>query len=148
MRTRLATVCVLVATTSAAFAVPSVTVSPDAGAGALVLDGTGSSTTRIVKIADVSLWTDAAGGSIVSITPGSLTKADGRTPVPLQVVLVADGASAPLAAAFTTPAGTTYTWSSTGPGALERDLYIKYRPADLQDPGTYTASVDLDVVDN
>lgn len=148
MRTSLATVFALAATTSVALATPSVTVSPAAGAGALVLDGEGSSTTHVVKLADVSLWTDAANGFIVSISSGNLTKADGRTPVPFQVVLVADGASAPLASAFTTPSGTTYTWSSAGSGAIEKDLYIKYTPAGLQDPGAYIASVDIDVVDN
>lgn len=148
MRTCLATVLVLAASTAVALATPSVTVSPVPGAGALVLDGQGSATTRIAKIADVSLSTDASSGFTVSVSSGSLTKADGRTPIPFQVVLVADGASAPLASAFTTPSGTTYSWSSAGPGALEKDLYIKYTPAALQDPGAYTASVDIDVVDN
>ncbi len=148
MRTTLAMVFVLAATTSVALATPSVIASPAAGAGGLLLDGEGSSATHVVKIADVSLSTGASSGFTVSITSGSLTKADGRTPVPFQVQFVADGASAPLASAFTTPSGTTLQWSSTGPGAVEKDLYVKYTPVPLQDPGPYTANVDIDVVDN
>lgn len=147
MRIGLTAACVL-ASSTVALATPSVTATATSGATVLVLDGEGSATTHVVKIADVSLWTDAAAGLTVSISSGSLTKADGRTPIPFQVLLVDDGAAAPAAAAFTTPSGTTYTWSSTSAGSFERDLYIKYTPASLQDPGAYTASVDLSVVDN
>lgn len=148
MRTSLATVFVLAATASVALATPSMTVSPAAGNGGLILDGEGSSTTHVVKIADVSLSTDASNGFTVSISSGSLTKADGRTPVPYQVQLVADGAAAPLASAFTTPSGTALLWSSPVPGPVEMDLYVKYTPVPLQDPGPYTANIGLDVVDN
>lgn len=156
MRGCLATVFVLAASTSVAGATPSVTVSPVAGAGALVLDGQGSATTRIVKLADVSLSTTSLGGFTVSISSGTLSKPDGRTPIPFQVVLVNNGAAAPLASAFTTPSGSTYTFCAsltcTGVGwllaASEKDLFIKYTPAALQDPGTYGASVDINIVDN
>jgi hypothetical protein len=147
MRTGLVAVLVL-ATTTVAVATPSLTVSATSAGGALDLDGKGSSTSHIVKIADVTLSTDAAGGVTISLASGHLSKADGRTAISFQVLLVPNDAAAPSAAAFTTPSGTTYQWSSTGAGTFVKDLYIRYQPAALQDPGDYTASVDIDVVDN
>ncbi|MBA3463590.1 MAG: hypothetical protein H0T46_26775 [Deltaproteobacteria bacterium] len=138
----------LAATTAMASATPALIASSTGNPGALVMDGEGTSSTRIVKIATLTLSTDDGDGLTVSITSGSLTKADGRTPVPFQVVLVASGASAPVSGEFTTPSPTTYTWSNGGTGEVEMDLYIKYTSASLQDPGAYSASVDLVVVDN
>ena len=148
MRMGLVNALVLTAATPVVAASPSVTVSPSAAAGALDMDGEGGSLTHVVKIADVTLSTDARTGLTVSITAGVLTRIDGRTPVRFQVLLVPRGGSAPAPAAFTTPSTMTYVWSTTAPGAVDKDLYIKYTAARLQSPGTYTATVDIDVTDH
>jgi hypothetical protein len=126
----------------------AVTVQSAAGATSLELDGRGSASTHIVKIAELSLTTDAAVGLTVTITSGSLAKADGSTPVSFRIVLADRDAPAPSSAAFTTPSGTPYVLSTSAAGSVAKDVYIKYTPAALQDPGSYAASVAIDVVDN
>jgi hypothetical protein len=148
MRMGLVTALVLTAAPPVAAASPSVAVSSSAAAGGLVLDGEGGSLTHVVKIADVTLSTDARMGLTVSITAGVLTTSNGRTPVRFQVLLVPRGGAAPPPAAFTTPSTMIYVWSTTAPGAVDKDLYIKYTPARLQSPGAYTANVDIDVTNN
>jgi len=125
----------------------AVTAQSTLGASGLVLDGRGIATTRIVKVAAISFSTDTAAGLTLTIASGSLTKAGG-TPVAFQVVLVARDAAAPSSGAFTTPSGSSYQVSTASPSTVERDLYIMYRAAALQDPGTYSATIDLDVFDN
>jgi len=148
MRMGLITALVLTAATPVVAASPSVMVSSSAAAGALDMDGEGGSWTHVVKIAGVTLSTDARMGLTVSITAGALTKINGRTPVRFQVLLVPRGGPAPAPAAFTTPSTMTYVWSTTAPGAVDKDLYIKYTPARLQSPGAYAANVDIDVTNN
>lgn len=126
----------------------SVTAQRAAGATGLDLDGRGSSATHIVKIAELSLTTDSSRGFTVTVTSGSLSKVDGSTPVSFQVVVVDRDAVAPSTAAFTTPSGTPYLFATIAAGPAEKDLYIKYTSAALQDPGSYAASVEIDVVDN
>jgi hypothetical protein len=139
---------VLVLGAGPAVASSAVTVQSTAGATSLELDGRGGASTHIVKIAEVSLTTDAAAGLAAAITSGSLTKVDGSTPVPFRVVLVDRDASPPPSSAFTTPPGTPYLFSTSAAGSVEKDAYIKYTPGALQDPGSYAASVEIDVVDN
>jgi hypothetical protein len=131
-----------------AFAERSVTVAAGSAAGDLPMDGEGTASTHVVKIADLTLSTDAANGLTVFITSGNLTNAGGHTPVAFQVLLVSDGASAPPSSSFTTASGTSYTLPTSTAGTVEKDLYIKYHPASLQDPGMYSAQVDISVVDN
>jgi hypothetical protein len=141
-----AATCLLLATP--AQAAPSVTAQAVAGVTGLPMDGRGSASTHIVKIADISASTASTGGFTMSISSGNLTKGDGSTPVAFQVVLVAQGASAPSSSAFTTASGTTYRLITSDAGSVDRDLYIKYTPASLQDPGTYSAAVQIQVQDN
>ena len=131
-----------------AHAVPSVTAAATAGASGLDLDGEGSSGQHIVKVADLSASTTGENGFTVSISSGSLANTDSATSVPFQVTLVADGAAAPSAANFTIPSGNSYAWVTASSGSAARDLYILYTPAALQDPGAYSASVDLSIIDN
>jgi hypothetical protein len=126
----------------------AVTAQSSAGTSSLELDGRGTASTHIVKIAELSLSSDASVGLTLTITSGSLAKADGSTPVTFQVVLVNRAAQAPASAAFTTASGTPYLFSTHSAGTVEKDIYIKYAPAARQDPGSYSASVDLDVMDN
>jgi hypothetical protein len=130
-----------------ASATPNVSATATSAANNLTMDGGGSSSVRIVKIADLSLSTDDADGFLLSVSSGSLTKAGG-SPVPFQVALVANEAAPPSAAAFTVSSGGTLTHSTTSAGAESVDLYIKYQSANLQDPGTYSASINLSIVDN
>jgi len=130
-----------------AFATSSVTATNTAGATNLGLDGEGSASTHIVKVADLSLSTDSSSGFTLSITSGSLTKAGG-TPVPFQVALVDHNAGAPSSGAFMVASGSPYLLVTSAAGSLEKDLYIKYTPASLQDPGGYAAVIAVDIVDN
>jgi hypothetical protein len=139
---------VLVLDARPAIASSAVTVQTTAGATSLELDGRGSASTHIVKIAEISLTTNAASGLTATITSGSLVKLDSSTPVVFRIVLVDRDASPPSSAAFTIPSGTPYLYSTSAAGSVEKDAYIKYTPAALQDPGFYTASVEIDVVDN
>ena len=133
--------------TGAAEAASDVTVQATAAASTLDIDGEGSASTHVVKIADVQLTSDASGGLTVTVSASSIGRVGGR-PIAVQVLLVPDGASPPTASEFTTPAGATHTFSTSSAGTVHRDLYIKYTPAALQDPGEYTASIDLNVADN
>lgn len=132
---------------SAASAAAAVTAQSTVAASGLVLDGQGIASTRIVKVAVISFSTDAPNGVSLSISSGSLTKAGG-TPVAFQVAVVDRDAVAPSSDAFTTPSGSAHVVSTAAAGVAERDLYIMYRAAALQDPGAYSASINLDVVDN
>jgi hypothetical protein len=133
--------------TGVARATPAIIVASSAGAVGLTLDGQGSSSTRIVKVAGLSLSTDAASGLTVSITSGALTR-PGGTSITFQVTLVDHDASPPALGAFTVASGSPYLFSTGGAATVEKDLYIKYTPARLQDPGGYAAAIDLDVIDN
>ena len=131
----------------AAHATSSLTLAGASGAGQLALDGEGSSTSHIVKVASLTMDTDGPGFTL-SISSGSLSKADGGTPIPFQVALVDEGAAPPPAAAFTVPSGSRYPFSTMTPGAVHKDLYIMYQSASLQDPGAYAARIDCDISDN
>jgi hypothetical protein len=128
-------------------AAPDLVVSATANVNNLTMDGAGSSTIRIVKVANLSLSTINAQGFTLSVTSGSLTKAGG-SPIPFQVALVGDEVTAPTAAAFTVSSGGTLLHSTNIAGAQDVDLYIKYQSANLQDPGAYSASMNLNIIDN
>lgn len=134
--------------THAASAATHVTPLTSSGAARLPLDGAGSAVERIVKVADLDISSDAPQGYTLTITSGTLGKGDGQTPISFQVVTVGEGAPPPSAAAFTTPAGTPYVYTTGASGAHTRQLYIRYVSAALQDPGAYAASIAVSVVDN
>ena len=128
-------------------ATPDVTASATAGASNLTMDGAGGSSTHIVKVANLSLSTDVSAGFTLSVSSGSLTKTGG-TSVPFKVALVADEAAPPAEGDFTVSSGSTLLHSTSSAGAENVDLYIKYQSATLQDPGPYSASISLNIVDN
>lgn len=138
----------LLAGSAVADAGTTLTTWATAGSTSLVMDGMGSASVHIVKIAEVTVSTDAVAGITLFVSSGSLSKGDGRTSIPFQLVLVEHDASAPSSAAFTTPSGSTFTFATNAAGPLAKDIYIKYLPASLQDPGSYSASVELAVTDN
>lgn len=145
-RARIAAALVMVCA-SAALAVPTIAVIPSAAGTALDLDGDGASTSHVVKVADLVIETLAQHGLTLSVTSGSLTKTGGSA-IQFQVTTTAAGAAAPTAGAFTTPSGSTYTYVTAAAGSEARDLFVLYTPATLQDPGTYSATIELTVMDN
>jgi hypothetical protein len=125
---------------------PTLTASATTGASDLTMDGAGSSSLHIVKVADLSLSTNDADGFILSVSSGNLTRTGG-TSVPFQVSIVAHGSTAPTAGDFTVASGGTLPHMTSSAGAIEVDLYIKYQSANLQDPGPYSASISLSILD-
>ncbi len=141
----LAAALLLGVTASALAAPPSVTATATAGATNLSMDSGGSTVTRIVKVADVSIASDGVNSFTLSVTSGTLTK-PGATAVPFQVALVDVTAQSPSASAFTTPPGTLLTYG--GSGSLQVALYIKYSLPVYQDPGTYSTQIGLEIFAN
>jgi len=131
-----------------AFALPSITATATTTTSALLLDGEGNTSERIIKVADLAISTDNSTGLSLAVSSGNLTKADGITPIAFQVTTVADGAPAPTSGEFIVPSGSNYTTSTSTAGQADKDLYIKYTPVVLQDPGSYSAAISLIVTDN
>lgn len=123
---------------------PSLTSTATTKVKNLTLDGRGSASTHIVKVADLILSTDNPTGLTLFASSGSLTKSEG-SPIAYQVTTVEDGAAPPSASDFSS---SDYTISLSTPITVNKDLYIKYTPAPLQDPGTYNAAISLIVTDN
>lgn len=133
----------------AALAAPVLTVNAAAGVTALDLDGEGSAAVHIVKVADLTIDTTNVYGFTLYVTSGSLTKTGGATSIPFRVTTVPAGSGAPASSAFdNVPSGETYPLVTTVAGPGDCGLYIRYTPADLQDPGAYGATIDISVTDN
>jgi hypothetical protein len=101
---------------------------------------------QIVKVADLTLMTNNEQGLTLTATSGSLTKSGG-TSIPYQVTTV-DEAQVPDASAFVVASGDMYGMSTFAAGVAEKDLFIMYTPAALQDPGYYGGTINLSVSDN
>lgn len=128
----------------------SLTTTPEDTNNDLDLDGEGTAGEHIVKVANLAVVTNNEQGLTFTVSSGSLAKSGG-TSIPFQVTTVAEGGAA-ATDNFTVASGTNYT-HSTGAGTVaantkDRDLYIKYTPAALQDPGIYAGSMSVTVADN
>ena len=130
-----------------AFALPSIIETATITANNLPLDGQGSASIHIVKVADLELSTSHPLGLTLTVGSGSIEKASG-TPIAYQVTTVVDGSPPPSSADFTTSPGSNYVVATNSAGSSSKDLYIKYTPAALQDPGAYNTSISLVVTDN
>ncbi|MHC5777355.1 hypothetical protein [Nostoc sp.] len=130
-----------------AFSLPTIISSTTSVASNLILDGKGSASSHIVKIANLELSTDDPNGFTLTISSQSLIKTGGETPIPFQVTTVAAGES-PNDSDFSISSGSNYTVSTTSAGSSSKDMYIKYTPAALQDPGAYNTSISLVITDN
>lgn len=130
-----------------AFAIPTLTTTPSSNANNLTLDGEGSTSSRIVKVATLTASTINLTGFTLTISSGTIGKSGG-TPISFQVVTVNSGDPAPTAAEFTVPAGNNYEYTTSLAGAKNRDLYIYYTPGSLQDPGSYNGSILINISDN
>lgn len=113
--------------------------------GASTLDLSGGE--KIAKVADISMSTNNEQGLTLTASSGDLTKTGGSS-ISFQVTTVADAASAPVAGDFLTASGDDYTVGTSAAGSVNKDMYILYTPAALQDPGAYTGSISLTVTDN
>jgi hypothetical protein len=102
---------------------------------------------QVVRISEIPLDTNDPSGLTVTVTSGSLTSLGGRA-IAYQVTSVAHGASAPAAAAFTVPSGSTYTMSTSVAGSAGADLYMRYTSAAGQEPGLYDGWIRVTVCDN
>jgi hypothetical protein len=121
-----------------------------ATAGAGTLDLTTPSA-QIVKVSSLHIDTNNAAGYKLTVTSGDLvgTNHPTVTPIAYQVEVVNGGAAA--ASTFGTASGVDYTTSTSAAnadGTNDKDLYIKYTPAALQNPDVYTATIGLSVIDN
>ena len=130
------------------FAESSVVVDVISSANSLPLDGEGSSLTRVVKVSTLTLATNSDKGFTITISSGSLTKASQETPIPYQVMTVTSGDNPPSSGDFTVASGNNYTFTTNQSGLQNRDLYILYTSASLQDAGTYLANITIAIADN
>lgn len=135
-------VCVLPAQ-----AVPTLTTTPTINAGQLDLDGEGNASTHVVKVADIEISTDSGSGLTLTISSGDIARVGGQ-PISFQVTTVADNASPPSSGDFSIPSGNDYTYATAAAVTENRDVYIRYTPLSFQDPGHYSNSIDLSVIDN
>ncbi|MBE9029819.1 hypothetical protein IQ266_08770 [filamentous cyanobacterium LEGE 11480] len=119
-----------------------------AEAGATTLTMTQGAET-IAKIAELSMETNNSTGLTLTATDGDMTNGDGQT-IAYDVEIVARDAAAPASGDFSDGGDTYATAGGNALGAAEgeRDLYIAFTPAALQDPGAYTGTVSVTVVDN
>ncbi|MDZ8186433.1 MAG: hypothetical protein RMX96_16475 [Nostoc sp. ChiSLP02] len=148
IKQKLVSLLLLLAGMQPVFAQPSITVSANSNNSNLNLAGEGNTLEYIVKVATLAIAEFGVNGFTLRITSdnsGNLAKSDGKTPIPFQVTTVPGGSAPPGVAAFSTPSGNDYTLPSNSPSL---DLYIKYKPAALQDPGDYSGNLNLNVVDN
>ncbi|MEH1917839.1 hypothetical protein [Nostoc sp.] len=130
-----------------AFSLPTIISSTTSVANNLILDRKGSASSRIVKVANLQLSTDGTKGFTLTISSQSLTKSGGETPIPFQVTTVPANES-PNDSDFSISPGSNYTVSTTSAGSSSKDMYIRYTPAALQDPGAYNTSISLVITDN
>lgn len=128
-------------------AVPTLTTTPTINAAQLDLDGEGTASTHVVKVADIVISTDGGSGLTLTITSGDIDRVGGQA-IPFQITTVTDNASPPTSGDFSTPSGNNYTYATGSAGTENRDVYIRYTPLSFQDPGNYTSSIDLSVADN
>jgi hypothetical protein len=114
-----------------------------------VVDGAGG---HVVKVADVVIGTSGPRGFTLVADPAAMRR-DGRPPIPVQVTIVPEGAGAPDASRFTTPAGARHRFSTTAPGSVLLQIYVRYVPSPgtdrlVPDRRSYTASMSVTARDN
>jgi len=127
----------------------AITAAPTGGATSMNLQGTGTAGVEtIIQVADLAIDTNNSTGYTLTVTSGNLVNTTATTPIAYQVTTVADGGTAPVTGAFTVASGTNYTVASSAAGSVPKDLYIKYTPAQYQDPGSYSATINVSVADN
>ncbi len=113
----------------------AVTSSPTPEATALNLHGEGTAQADVVvKVADMALITNNTEGFVL-------------TALPYRVLIVANDATAPAAAAITDVEDDEDVTNFVA-GAAARDLYIEYDAPALLDVGDYAATITVTLLDN
>jgi hypothetical protein len=127
----------------------SIVSTPTSGVGGASDLNLTAGTNRIVKVADLAITTNNEQGFSLSAIAVDLTNGSSGT-ITLEVKTVGNGATAPVAAAFSSGTDLSFTTSiaTASAGADDGDLYIMYSPAATQDPGIYAGSIGLSVSDN
>jgi hypothetical protein len=131
---------------SPTIAAPEISATATSTATNLPIIDTGSNT-EILQVANLQVSTNASNGLKLTITPKSLNKTGGAQ-IPIQFLAIPSGNTQPNPTDFTTPATTNYEYTISTSGSADLDLYIKYTPGQLQDPGNYTTDLELSVADN
>ncbi|MBN8564723.1 hypothetical protein Q2T42_16005 [Leptolyngbya boryana CZ1] len=127
----------------------ALTATPNGTASALPLDGAAAGAEQIQKVAGLNVETNNTLGYTLTVSSGNLAEPKGDT-IAYQVV-VKDTATAAVSGDFQVASGTDYTYATTAANAAvdgNRDLYIRYTPRALQNPGAYTSTINLSVKDN
>lgn len=126
-----------------------ITAIPSQQANNLPLGGEGGTqSTQIIKVGTITLSSNSANGFTLTIISNNIAKPDGGSPIAFQVTTVAINET-PSAGYFTTEPRQNYTYINSNANASEtRDVYIKYTPASLQDPGNYSGSLNISITDN
>lgn len=123
--------------------------TPTVTAGSLPLDGAAANNQQIVQVADLGINTNNEQGYTLTVTSGDLTKSGG-TAISYQTTTTATGVSA-VTGDFTVASGLDHTFATSAANAAasgDRDLWVQYTPAALQDPGSYTGAITVTVADN
>lgn len=126
----------------------NISATPTTGASTLDLS---TASAQIAEVADLAIDTNNSTGYTLTASSGDLANPDSATPISYQVKVVDGTASAPVSGDFTVASGTDLTYGTSGAnasGTNGKSVFIKYTPAALQDPGTYTGTINLSVVDN
>ncbi len=126
---------------------PSLTITDVAGINNnLELHGEGATATEIEKIATVNVSTVNSLGYTLTLSSASLDNALGGPDIDYQIWAVTEGSSPPVIGDFTITSGNQFVQCSAIP--LDLDVYVTYRPANLQTPGTYDSVVTVEATDN
>ena len=112
-----------------------------ATAGATSLDM--SPGVHIVKVGDLTMGTNNEAGLTLTNSSGQLTSS-GASAINFSTATVGDEDEAPVSGDFSGGG----SFDTIVGGFFERDLYVIYAPASLQNAGTYTGQIDLTVTDN
>ena len=140
--------CIALIGIQPAVAESSVSVNVMSSASSLPLNGEVNATTRVVKVSNLTLATDSNKGFTVTISSSNLTKASQNTPISYQVMTVVSGDNPPSSGDFTVASSNNYTFATNQAGSKNRDLYVLYTFASLQDPGTYISNITILIADN
>ncbi|UJB69352.1 hypothetical protein HRE53_23830 [Acaryochloris sp. 'Moss Beach'] len=119
------------------------------GASTLPLDGGAAGNQQIIQVADLGINTNNEQGYTLTVTSGDLTKSGG-TAISYQTTTTATGVSA-VTGDFAVASGLDHTFATSAAnasGSGDRDLWVQYTPAALQDPGSYTGAITVTVADN
>lgn len=132
---------------------PSLTITPTAESGnGLRLHGEGAFSTEIKKIAVIQVSTPSPNvygnnfGYTIALSSSEMKNDKGGPDISYQVIAIPLGATDPQSSDFSVMSNHDFVQCSIGP--LSLDVYVKYTPASLQEPGDYSGTINVTVTDN